>query len=215
MTAIFEDRKDAGRQLAKKLSSYCDENTLVLGMPRGGVVVAAEVARELKLPLDVIVARKIGAPGQPEFAIGAISGKDIEVLNEDMIHHFSQAEIQEIIKRERKEMSRRVRLYTGGSQLPDIEGRTVIVVDDGIATGLTALATVKAVKKMKPKRLILAAGVCAADSVEHLKKEVDDVICVASPKSFYAVGMWYKHFDQTTDEEVMQALKNYREFDAD
>lgn len=209
MPTIFENRKDAGQQLAKKLSAYRNTDTIVLGMPRGGVIVAAEVARVLNLPMDVVISRKLGAPGQPEFAIGAIACHDVVVFNEEILSHFKldESALQNMIKEEKKEMERRMQLYSGKNKLPQVEGRTVIIVDDGIATGLTALATVRSVRKMNPKRIILAVGVCAADSAKKLKEEVDEVICVESPTYFHAVGSWYRDFGQTTDKEVIEALK--------
>lgn len=209
MPAIFKDRKDAGVKLAQKLKSYCDEDTVILGMPRGGVIVAAEIARILKLPMNIVVSRKIGAPNQPEYAIGAVASNDVVVLNEDVVASFglTNEDLKRRIEKEKKELNRRINVYRGSREFPNINGRTVVVVDDGIATGLTAKATVRAIKKMKPKKIILAAAVCAHDSYLKLKEEVDEVVCVEIPADFYAVGMWYEDFSQTTDEEVIAAIK--------
>lgn len=213
MTAIFKNRQDAGKQLAKLLSDYADDsNSIVLGMPRGGVVVAAEIAKAFHLPLDVMIARKIGAPGQSEFAIGAIAPGGIVMLDETYIQMYglSESAIQNMIADEKEELERRIHVYCGDKGLPNLNGKTVILVDDGIATGRTALAAVRAVRAMKPSQIILAAGVCAADSAEKLKPEVDKLICIACPHDFYAVGAWYENFDQTTDDEVIQLLQKNR-----
>lgn len=210
---ILNDRKEAGRELAKQLALRKCKNPIVLGMPRGGVVVAYEIARQLHAPLDVVVARKIGAPDQPELAIGAIAPHNTVVLNEGLIASFrlSQEEVQQLIAKEKIEMERRLQLYRQNQSFPDVKNNTVIVVDDGLATGLTALAAVRFLHKLKPKKLILAVGACASDSAEKLQHEVDELICLLIPEHFYAVGEWYHDFSQTTDEEVLSLLAMSRQ----
>jgi putative phosphoribosyl transferase len=212
---IFRDRRDAGQKLAKKLAKYKNENPLILGMPRGGVVVAYEIAHELEAELSVIVARKIGLPSMPELAIGAVAPEDIIIWNEEMIRYFNISEAQkaELAFKAQEEMKRRIQLFCADIDLHQkIKNRVVIVVDDGLATGLTALATVEAVKKMQPKSIVLAVGVSAIDSANILKAEVDELICLSTPENFEAVGLWYKEFSQTSDQEVLELLaKNKKE----
>ena len=195
------------------MEQYRDTNPLILGMPRGGVVVAFEVAKALNASLDVIVVRKIGAPGQPELAIGAIAPGDTVVLNDELVQMFglSDTELNLLIAQEKKELARRIRVYRSGVEFPAIRGRTVIMVDDGLATGQTAIAAARAVRALKPKQLILAVGVCAADSKKLLQKEVDKIVCVSTPALFYAVGQAYSQFEQTTDEEVISLLAKSRD----
>lgn len=202
------DRAEAGRELARLLKSYEKETPIILGMPRGGVVVAYEIASLLHAPLDVIVTRKIGAPNQPEFAIGAIAPGDIVLLNKEVIKdiQLSNTEIQSLINNETQEMKRRLKLYRGNRPAIDVKNKTIIVVDDGLATGLTALAAIRSLRQLHPKKIILAMGACARDSTKRLQQEVDELICLLTPEPFYAVGQWYRYFDQTTDEEVIQLL---------
>lgn len=205
----FSDRRSAGEQLAKSLEKYRDKKPLVLGVPRGGVVVAAAVARELNAQLDVIVARKIGAPLQPEFAIGAVAPNDVTVLNEEALRYFtlSKQDLEELAAKEKKEMQRRINLFRAGKKEFNLAGRIVIIVDDGLATGFTALAAIRSAKKAKAEKIILAAPVCAADTKDKLAKEADEVVCMLAPKDFAAVGYFYRDFDQVTDEEVVELLK--------
>jgi putative phosphoribosyl transferase len=209
---MFEDRKDAGRQLVRYLEAYHNTNAIVLGMPRGGVVVAFEVANALCLELNVMVARKIGAPGQPELAIGAIGPGEAVILNDTYVqaYHLTEKELESMIIAEQRELTRRIQLYCGKAGLPSVKNRTVILIDDGVATGLTALVAIRALRKMEPTRLIFAAGVCAPDAAEQLRQEVDEMICIVCPRDFYAVGAWYRHFEQTTDTEVLDLLKMNR-----
>ena len=202
------DRAEAGRELARLLKSYEKETPIILGMPRGGVVVAYEIASLLHAPLDVIVTRKIGAPNQPEFAIGAIAPGDIVLLNKEVIKdiQLSNTEIQSLIDNETQEMKRRLQLYRSNRPALDVKNKTVIVVDDGLATGLTALAAIRSLRQWHPKKIILAIGACARDSAKRLQQEVDELICLLTPEPFYAVGQWYRYFDQTTDEEVIRLL---------
>ncbi len=209
---IFNDRRDAGRQLGQALLEYRDEQPIVLGLPRGGVVVAYEVARILGAPLDVVVARKIGAPGQPELGIGAIAPENTLVIDPYTVRvlGLTEEDIRQLAEREQRELERRIHLYRGDQPMPDVTGRTVIVVDDGLATGVTARAAIRSLRKRNPKKIILAVPVCAPDTAEALRKEADEVICLTAPPDFRAVGLWYRDFSQTTDEEVIELLKKAR-----
>lgn len=205
---IFRDRRDAGQRLAARLEKYRGPDTVVLAIPRGGVVVAYEVARLLGAPLDVVIPRKIGAPGQPELAIGAI-GDNISVLDQHMIDYLGVSEqyIREEIERQRHEIERRSRLYRGGQPPLAIEGRTVILVDDGMATGSTTLVAVRSLRRRNPARLVLAVPVASHEAVARLRPEVDDLIVLETPDYFMSVGSWYQEFEQTTDEEVIDLLR--------
>jgi putative phosphoribosyl transferase len=206
---IFRDRKEAGQQLANSLEKYRDKNPFILGIPRGGVVVAYQVAKALKAQLDVIVARKLGAPPQPEFAIGAIAPNGIRVLNAESVHYFglSEQDIESLVTRQQREMERRIQLYRSGREDLNVKDRIVIVIDDGLATGLTAIAAVRSVKKSGAKQIILAVPVCAADTFCNMQQEADEVICLSVPEYFDAVGRFYQDFPQTTDDEVIALLK--------
>src|SRR3972149_10073593 len=207
---IFKNRKEAGQKLAELLKSYSAENPIILAMPRGGVVVAYEIAKALNAPLDVIVSRKIGMPTQPEYAIGAIAPGDIQVLdarvNSYVLGGIAKGAIQDVIDREKKEMERRIKLYRGDKPPLDLKDKVVIIVDDGVATGQTALVAIRSVRKMQPKKIIFACGVGAYDSMKLLRQEADEVISLNVPKTFYAVGQWYQDFGQVTDEEVLRLL---------
>ncbi len=210
---IFHDRADAGRQLAERLRQFRSTNPLVLALPRGGVPVADEVARALHAPLDVVVVRKIGAPWQPELGLGAIAEGGVLVVDSPLVRELAVPlrEIEEIADRETAELERRVRLYRGGRALPPIEGRTVILVDDGVATGSTARAAIRSVREHHPRQLILAVPVVAAESARDLGAEVDKLVYLQAPEVFYAVGCWYEVFGQTSDEEVASLLELARE----
>jgi putative phosphoribosyl transferase len=205
---VFEDRAEAGRILAQYLLFYRGEKAMVLALPRGGVVVAYEIARSLNAPLDVIVARKLGAPGQEELGIGAIAPGGVYILEEETLDWLgiSSTQLERIIARETEEMNRRQRLYRGDRPLPDLQGRTVILVDDGLATGVTARAAILSIRQQKPGRLVVAVPVCALETAEKVRAEVDALICASIPPYFRSVGMWYRHFDQTTDQEVISLL---------
>lgn len=205
---VFRDRRDAGRALARMLEKYRDEDPIVLALPRGGVVVGYEIAKALDAPLDVIVARKIGAPDQPELGIGAVAPGGVTMLDERAIKMlgYTEAEIDEVAARERVEMQRRLRNYRGDGE-PNVRGKTAILVDDGLATGVTAMAAARAVKKMGPRKIVVAVGVCPEDTAAMLREEVDEVICSATPEPFRAVGLWFENFEQTTDEEVIDLLE--------
>jgi putative phosphoribosyl transferase len=212
---LFKDRKEAGKRLAERLIEYEGgdlDDTIVLALPRGGVAVGYEVASALGAPLDVVAARKLGAPGQPELGIGAIAPGNILVLNEQVVRllGLSAADIAEIVAEEEVELARRLRRYRGNDQLPDVRGRSVILVDDGLATGVTARAAIRAIRRQGPKRLVFAAPVCAPETAEALRSEVDDLICAETPSDFTAVGVWYKDFEQLSDEEVIRLLDRAR-----
>lgn len=208
----FEDRIDAGKKLAEKLIEYKDKNPLVLAIPRGGVPVAFEIAKRLNAQLDVLITRKLGAPFNPEFGIGAIAPDGVKVLDQSAIDYLgiSEGKIAEIEKAERAELQRRLKEYRGLRPMPDTKGRVVILVDDGLATGVTARAAIKAIFQQSPKKLIFAIPVCAFDTVEGIRSLVrplkDDVICLTTPYDFSAVGLWYKSFDQVSDLDVVNLL---------
>lgn len=206
---LFKNRQDGGRQLAEKLIKFKDENPVIIALPRGGVVTGYEVSKMLDAPLDVIITRKIGAPFQPELGIGAIAPNDVRILNLDAIGFLgiSKDEIEEIIKRETIEMHRRTKLYRGDLPPLDLSGKTVIIVDDGLATGVTAGAAVLAIKQMIPEKIILAVPVSPIDTANKFRGEVDEFICLREPPDFFAVGQYYYDFDQVTDEEVLSLLE--------
>lgn len=205
---FFLDRTDAGRQLAQKLSTYRTENPVVLGLARGGVPVAAEIAALLAAPLDVLVVRKVGAPYEPELALGAVAG-DTVWLNESLIRELGippQA-VDRIVTLESAEVARRETLYRLGRPPVPIQGQTVIVVDDGLATGATASAALRALSRRGPRRIIFAAPVCSVEGAELVAREVDDVVCLTRPTDFYSVSQAYGSFSQVRDEEVRLALE--------
>jgi putative phosphoribosyl transferase len=208
----FEDRRDAGRKLAGKLSRFGGERCVVFGLPRGGVPVGYEISRSLGAPLDVFVSRKLGAPGQPEFGIGAVAAGGVRILNADVVKRLgiSDEYIERVTAREVAEVDRRLRFFRGGRPEPEVGGRTTILVDDGLATGVTARAAVEALRQRRPGRLVLAAPVCAAQTAKLFRSRVDELVCLASPSDLGAIGLWYKNFEQTTDEEVVQLLEKAR-----
>ena len=205
----FRDRRDAGGQLADKLSTYAGRSdVVVLGLPRGGIPVAHEVATRLKAPLDVFLVRKLGVPGHPELAMGAIAEGGIEVLSPDLIRDLGipRALVEQVAVRERLELERRDTLYRGSRRPAIVRDRTVILVDDGLATGSTMEAAILALKQQHPARLVVAVPVGARDTCERLRRMADELVCVATPEPFNAVGLWYEAFSQTTDEEVTRLL---------
>jgi putative phosphoribosyl transferase len=208
----FEDRRDAGRRLAGKLSHIKDERTMVFALPRGGVPVGYEISRALEAPLDVFISRKLGAPGQPEFGIGAVAAGGVRVLNQDVVRRLGIPEdyVQEITAQELAEVGRRLRYFRGERPEPEVGGRTAILVDDGLATGVTARAAVQALRLRKPRRLVLAAPVCAAQTAALFKTAVDELVCLESPSDLGAIGFWYRNFEQTSDEEVVELLERAR-----
>jgi predicted phosphoribosyltransferase len=211
----FANRISAGRLLAKKLHDYADRSdVIVLALPRGGVPVAYEVSHALNAPLDVFLVRKLGVPGQEELAMGAIATGNMRVLNEDVVNYLgiSADLIDKVAAREQRELARREKLYRGASAPLNVSGRTVIIVDDGLATGSTMRAAVNALKRLGPAKIIVAAPVAARETCESFKTDVDSTcVCVMSPESFQGVGLWYRDFSQTTDEEVCLLLKHAKQ----
>jgi putative phosphoribosyl transferase len=206
---LFTDRTHAGKELAKALTAYTDHpDSIVLALPRGGVPIAFEIANVLHAPLDVFIVRKLGAPGQPELAMGAIASGGLRVMNDDILGmlRVSEATIAATIAEEQQELERREGLYRGDRPALKIAGKTVIVVDDGIATGATMRAAVRALKAQQPARLIVAIPTAAVDTCHALRQEVDEVVCLATPEPYIAVGRWYKDFAQTSDAEVQALL---------
>ena len=209
MITRFRDRIEAGGVLASKLTAYANKaNVLVLALPRGGVPVAYEVARALGAPLDVFVVRKLGMPGHEEYAIGAIASGGVRIINEEAIRAFgvTDAEIEAVTADEQMELERRERRYRDGRPPPDIAGKTVILVDDGLATGSTMRAAVEALREERPARLVVAVPTAAPETCRDIGALVDDMVCAMTPEPFYAVGLWYEDFGQTTDEEVHDLL---------
>jgi predicted phosphoribosyltransferase len=205
----FRDRCEAGRVLADRLTSYENRpDVLVLALPRGGVPVGYEVAQALQAPLDVFLVRKLGVPGHEELAMGAVATSGVRVLNDDVVKPLGISDhmIEAAAAQELEELSRRERLYRGGRPVPDMRGRTVILVDDGLATGATMRAAIQALRQQQPARVIVAVPTASPDICEALRSEADDVICVMTPEPFFAVGHWYDDFTQTTDDEVRRLL---------
>jgi len=206
---VFRDREQAGRLLSGKLEAYRARNPIVLGLARGGIPVALEVARSLGADLDLIVARKIGAPGFPEYALGAIAeGGGVFVRREALPEAgIGDEEVAVLAGREAVELARRVRAYRGDRPMPDLAGRTVIVVDDGVATGATARAAARSARMRGAAQVVLAAPVIAAASEPDVRQDFDDVVAVDFPRPFFAVGQWYQRFEQVSDEEVLACLR--------
>lgn len=205
----FKNRTDAGQQLAEKLLEYKQDKPIILALPRGGVPVGFEVARKLDAPLDTIVARKIGMPGNPEFGVGAIAPEDVLVLDTETLRSLGleQRDLSHIVEQEKQEMGRRIARYKSGEWSNGGQTDTIIIVDDGLATGVTARAALEfARKSYKPKKLIFASPVCARDSLESLKPYADGIICLSKPENLMAIGEWYEDFSQTSDEEVLHYL---------
>jgi len=206
----FKNRAQAGQQLAEKLRQYAnDPDTIVLGLPRGGVVVAYEVAEKLGLPLDIILVRKLGVPGYEELAMGAIASGGVRVMNDDVVQmsNISQSAIEDVARRENLELERREKAYRSDRPRPDVKGKTVLLVDDGLATGATMRAAVVTLRKQKPKELIIAVPTASPETCDEFRPDVDDIVCSITPTPFYGVGAWYEDFAQTTDEEVMELLR--------
>jgi putative phosphoribosyl transferase len=205
----FRDRQDAGRRLAQKLMAYAgDPDVLVLALPRGGVPVAYEVAEALHARLDVFLVRKLGVPGQVELAMGAIATGGVRVLNAEVVQVLDIPEevIEAATTKEQQELTRRERLYRGDHPAPDLRGLTLILIDDGLATGSTMRAAVAAVRQQQPARIVVAVPVAAPSTCEEFQAEVDELVCVLTPEPFHAVGLWYESFSQTTDDEIQELL---------
>ena len=211
---LFRDRADAGRQLAEVLEFLRDERPVVLGLVRGGLVLAAEIAKELHCEFDVLVARKVGAPHHPEYGIGAVAPNGVKVSDAYALQRLglSGAAFDQLAEKEFAEVERRLAAYRGGRASFDIHDRTAIVVDDGIATGVTAVAACQYVRTLKPSKLVLAVPVCTAQARATLEPEVDEFVCVAQPEPFYSVGQWYEDFGQVEDEQVLELLSGSRGF---
>jgi predicted phosphoribosyltransferase len=212
--SAFADRRDAGRQLATKLAAYRGTpGLIVLALPRGGVPVGFEIARSLDAPLDVFLVRKLGLPGNDELAMGAIATGGTRVMNDELVRmlRIPASWIDAVALREQRELARRNAMYRGSRPPPDIEGRTVILVDDGIATGSSMMAAVQAVRAQRPERVVVAAPIAAHESRGLMLPLVDDFVCVIAPFTLDGVGRWYKDFRQTTDEEVRKLLESARE----
>lgn len=208
---LFRDRSEAGQLLAARMDSFKgNKNLLVLGLPRGGVVVAYEVAKALGAPLNVYIARKIGAPCNPELAIGAVASDGTVVLDNNLIFRLGVpvAYLDAETERQKGEIQRRLALYRGTLEEPEVAGKVVIVVDDGVATGATVRAALKALRQGQPERLILAVPVGPAETIQQLTLEVDQMICLQAPEVFWAVGAFYTDFDQTEDDEVVRLLQD-------
>jgi putative phosphoribosyl transferase len=207
---VFIDRKDAGMQLAERLKRYSEKKEVfVLALPRGGVVTGAEIARRLRIPLDVLIVRKIGHPHQPELAIGAVSETGTVELNRSIIaaSGVPKAYIDEEVAVQKKEIERRVELYRSGKGIVPLEGRTIILVDDGVATGATLKAAIATLRKAKIERLVVAVPVAPPETAGEIKRMADEFICLETPSNFMAVGAHYSDFVQVTDEEVVKLLK--------
>jgi predicted phosphoribosyltransferase len=212
----FHDRRAAGQELGLRMMEWASEGELfepvVLALPRGGVPVAAEVTRALGAPLDVLVVRKIGLPGRPEVGIGAVAGDDPPLFDQASLRAFGLSEdrLAPDVAREREELRRRSLLYRGDRSAPDVRHRTVLLVDDGLATGVTARAGLRSLRRQEPSRLILAVPVGAPEAVAALREEADAVVCLRQPPDFRAVGLWYEDFEQVGDDEVIETLSEHR-----
>ena len=209
MLARFANRTDAGRRLAKELQQYANRpDVIVLALPRGGVPIGYEVANALGVPLDVFVVRKIGLPWQEELAMGAVASGGVRVFDRNLIRvaHVSDADVERIADAEERELERRERLYRGDRPFPDLNARTVILVDDGLATGASMRAAVAALREEKPARIVVAVPVAAPETCDAFRSIADEIVCAETPEPFQAVGQWYDDFSQTTDDDVKELL---------
>lgn len=205
----FSNRTEAGQLLARKLTTYTNRSdVLVLALPRGGVPVAFEVAKALNAPLDICLVRKLGVPGHKELAMGAIATGVVMVLNEEVVESvgISKEIINQVAAQEQQELERRDRLYRGNRPVPEVKNRTILLIDDGIATGSTMRAAITTLRKQQPKSIVVAVPVAPPSTCNELKLEVDQVVCLTMPPTFHAIGLWYEDFSQTTDEEVRNLL---------
>ena len=209
----FRDRGEAGRLLGERLLCYRDSAPVVLALPRGGVPVGLEISRALEAPLDVFVVRKLGAPDQAELGIGAVTQGGVRVLNQRILKYLqvSEEHLERVTRREQAEVERRLKLLRGELPATEIRDRTVILVDDGLATGVTALAAIAAIREYGPLRIVLAVPVCAAQTAEAIGREVDDIVSLKTPSDLQAIGLWYEDFDQVLDDEVVSLLNTARQ----
>ena len=208
--ALFNDRRDAGRKLAQKLSAYANQSdVVVLALPRGGVPVAYEVALALNAPLDIFTVRKLGLRGHEELAMGAIATGGARVINQDVVRSFNvpRGVIEAVAKQELNELERRERVFRGNRIMPEIHGKTAILIDDGLATGASMQAAILGLRAKNPARIVVAVPTAPLETCEAFKKLVDEMICATSPEPFYGVGQWYEDFSQVTDEQVQTLLK--------
>jgi len=218
MERVFRDRHEAGYVLAAKLDQYRqDRNQLVLALPRGGVPVGYEVATTLDAPLDVFLVRKLGVPGHRELAMGAIASGGVRVMNDEVVNelHIPQAMIEATAEAEQRELERRERAYRGDRPPPELRSRSIILVDDGLATGSTMKAAALALRSQNPARIVVAVPVAAPETCESFRAEVDDIVCAVTPEPFYAVGLWYEDFSPTTDDDVSDLLARARARETD
>jgi predicted phosphoribosyltransferase len=205
----FQDRREAGRMLASRLSAYADRpDVVVLALPRGGVPVAYEVAKALHARMDVFLVRKLGVPGHEEYAMGAMASGGVRVLNRDVVEalHIPSEVVEQVMAREQRELERREREYRGDRPFPDLRGKTVILVDDGLATGSTMLAAVMALRQKQPARIVVAVPVGSPETCDAFRDHVDEIVCAITPDPLYGVGLWYTDFSQTSDDEVRKLL---------
>jgi putative phosphoribosyl transferase len=210
MTARFQNRAEAGHLLAQKLTAYAYRpDVLVLGLPRGGVPVAFEVASALQVPMDIWLVRKLGVPAQKELAMGAIATGGVRVLNQEVVHWLgiSNAVIDQVAAQEQQELERRNQVYRGNRPAPDVRNRTIILVDDGLATGSTMRAAIASLRQQQPDRIVVAVPVAPPSVYKEFKNEADEIICLQTPELFHAIGVWYVDFSQTTDQEVRDFLE--------
>ena len=211
---IFQDRTDAGQELAARLTKYANRpDVLVLALPRGGVPVAYEVAKKIGAPLDVFLVRKLGVPGHEELAMGAIASGGVRVINEDVVRFLNIPDevIDAVAADEQQELERRGSAYRDDRPPPDVKGRVVILIDDGLADGSTMRAAAAALRKQGPARIVVAVPVSAPETCNEFRSEVDEIVCAVTPEPFRGVGLWYKDFSQTTDEEVRELLERARQ----
>jgi predicted phosphoribosyltransferase len=204
----FADRRDAGRRLAEHLRGVEAGDPVIVALPRGGVPVGAEISRALNAPLEIFAVRKLGAPGHSEYGVGAIAEDGTKLIDPEAtrVMHVRNGELERIAKRERAELRRQVQKYRGDSPPPDLEGRTVVLVDDGAATGITDATAIRAIRRQDPRWIVLALPVCSAEALELLRGEADQVVCLRAPRLLYGVGHWYRNFHQVSDQEVIDAL---------
>ncbi len=208
---VYRDRADAGQRLADRLARFAGRSVVVLALPRGGVPVAEVIAKRLAAPLDVFVVRKVGAPGNPEYGLGAVAEGGTVLLDTERVRELGlePSDLDGEVRRQLQEVEARVRRFRGDRPAPALEGSTVVVVDDGLATGVTARAAVRAIRIRRPRRLVLAVGVASSDAHDALAREVDELVCPCVPLRFFAVGEWYQDFSEVTDEQVVRILQHH------